>query len=238
VGASAFAHESGIHQHGVLADRLTYEIMRSEEVGADGSQIVLGKHSGRHAFFKAVEELGFELDDAEKQAAFARFKELADRKGIVNSEDVAAIVIAETHVTAADDYALVALEVTGGSGSEPRATVKVELVSAEAAAALGRAPGEVVEATAAGDGMVDASCRAVRAAVGRDGVTLVSFQVTAVSGGIDALGEAMVTVETEDGERFTGRGVSTDIVEASVRAYVDGLNRSRRLTHRASEFRP
>jgi len=238
VGQNAFAHESGIHQHGVLADRLTYEIMRSEDVGADGSQIVLGKHSGRHAFFKAVDELGFELDDAEKQAAFTRFKELADRKGIVSSEDVSAIVIAETHVKAADDYELVEVAAGGSSGEERHARVKVRVIGEDAARAIGVEPGSVVEGSAQGDGMVDASCRAVREAVGRDDVRLVSFQVTAVSGGIDALGEAIVTVSADGGPSFTGRGGSTDIVEASVRAYVDALNRSRRLVHRASEFRP
>ena len=238
VGANAFAHESGIHQHGVLADRLTYEIMASEDVGADGSQIVLGKHSGRHAFFKAVADLGFELDEAEGQRAFRRFKELADRKGIVSSEDVEAIVISETHVKAADDYELISLEVAGGTVAPPRATVGIRLADAEVAAAIGEELGSVVTATASGDGMVDAACGAIRHAVGRDEVTLVSFQVTAVSGGIDALGEVTVTVEVEDQQRFTGRGVSTDIVEASARAYVDALNRSRRLVQRSPEFKP
>jgi 2-isopropylmalate synthase len=238
VGQNAFAHESGIHQHGVLADRLTYEIMRSEDVGADGSQIVLGKHSGRHAFFRAVEDLGFELDEAEAQNAFRRFKELADRKGLVSSEDVQAIVISETHVKADDDYELVSLSVTGGTTASPTAAVEVRVVGPEVAAELGRAAGAVVSAEDSGDGMVDAACGAIRRAVGRDEVALVSFQVSAVTGGIDALGEVTVTVEVEDGQRFTGRGVSTDIVEASARAYLDALNRSRRLVHRAAEFRP
>jgi 2-isopropylmalate synthase len=238
VGRNAFAHESGIHQHGVLADRLTYEIMRSEDVGADGSQIVLGKHSGRHAFFKAVEDLGFELDDAEAQNAFRRFKDLADKKGLVSSEDVQAIVISETHVKADDDYELVSLSVTGGTVAAPTAAVEVRVVDREAAAELGRNAGAVVSAEETGDGMVDAACGAIRHAVGRDEVALVSFQVSAVTGGIDALGEVTVTVEVEDGQRFTGRGVSTDIVEASARAYLDALNRSRRLVHRAAEFRP
>jgi 2-isopropylmalate synthase len=238
VGANAFAHESGIHQHGVLADRLTYEIMNSEDVGAEGSQIVLGKHSGRHAFFRAVDDLGFELDDAEKQNAFRRFKELADRKGLVSSEDVEAIVISETHVKADNDYELVGLQVTGGTDTEPRASVRIRLADDEVAANVGKVKGEVVTAEEAGDGMVDAACRAIRRAVGREDVTLVSFQVQAVSGGIDALGEVTITVEVEDGTRYTGRGVSTDIVEASARAYVDALNRSRRLVHRTPEFKP
>ena len=238
VGENAFAHESGIHQHGVMADRLTYEIMKSEEVGADGSQIVLGKHSGRHAFFKAVEDLGFELDDAEAQNAFRRFKDLADRKGVVSSEDVSAIVIAETHVKADDAYELARLRVSGGSDTDPGAQVEIRLIDAELARERGVEPGSTVHAEAGGDGMVDAACGAIRDAVGRVEVSLVSFQVNAVSAGIDALGEVTVTVEVEDGERFTGRGVSTDIVEASARAYVDALNRSRRLVQRRPEFKP
>jgi 2-isopropylmalate synthase len=113
VGENAFAHESGIHQHGVLADRLTYEIMKSEDVGADGSQIVLGKHSGKHAFKKAIDDLGFELEPEEVAAAFTRFKEVADRKGLVGSDDLSAIVISETHVKADDDYHFVSLTVSG-----------------------------------------------------------------------------------------------------------------------------
>jgi 2-isopropylmalate synthase len=228
VGANAFAHESGIHQHGVLQDRLTYEIMKSEDVGADGSQIVLGKHSGRHAFFKAVTDLGFELEDAELQSAFQRFKALADRKGLVGPEDIRAIVLAETHVSSDDDYEIVDIEVSGGTNTEPRASVQIRI----------RSEGEVRSATDTGDGMVDAACTAIRKAVGREEVRLTSFQVSAVGEGIDALGEVTVTVEVEDGARFTGRGVSTDIVEASARAYVDALNRSRRIVHRAPEFRP
>jgi 2-isopropylmalate synthase len=228
VGANAFAHESGIHQHGVLQDRQTYEIMKSEDVGADGSQIVLGKHSGRHAFKRAVAELGLDVTDDEMQAAFVRFKQLADRKGIVNHEDVRALVLAETHVKADDEYELVSLRVAGGTGVDPTATVEVRIASED----------RTVTGEATGDGMVDATCDAIRRAVDRDGVSLTSFQVSAVTPGIDALGEVIVTVEVEDGARFTGRGVSTDIVEASGRAYLDALNRSRRIVHRSREFRP
>ena len=238
VGRNAFAHESGIHQHGVLADRLTYEIMDSADVGADGSQIVLGKHSGRHAFFKAVEELGFDLPPEEAQSVFVRFKVLADRKGEISSEDVRALVLAETHVTATDDYELVSLSVSSGTDTAPHAAVAVKLVGADVAADQGKDAGEVVTAEADGDGMVDAACGAIRTATGRDDASLVAFQVGAVTGGIDALGEVTVTVEVVDGQRFTGRGVSTDIVEASARAYLDALNRSRRLVHRSEEFAP
>ncbi len=228
VGNNAFAHESGIHQHGVLQERLTYEIMRSEDVGADGSQIVLGKHSGRHAFRKAVEEIGFELTDDEFANAFRRFKLLADRKGIVSTKDVEALIIAETHVKEADEYELVSLDVSGGTDVPPHAAVKVRVGTDDT----------VTEAESSGDGMVDAACDAIRRAVGRDEVTLISFQVAAVTEGIDALGEVTVQVEVDDGARFTGRGVSTDIVEASARAYIDALNRSRRIQHRSEEFRP
>ena len=238
VGRNAFAHESGIHQHGVLADRLTYEIMDSEAVGAGGSQIVLGKHSGRHAFFKAVEELGFDLQPEEAQSVFVRFKQLADRKGEIGTDDLRALVLAETHVTATDDYELVSLSVSSGTDVQPRAEVAVRLIGPDAAAAAGEDTGAVVTAALDGDGMVDAACAAIRQATGRDDARLVSFQVGAVTGGIDALGEVTVTVEVVDGQRFTGRGVSTDIVEASARAYLDALNRSRRLVHRSEEFAP
>ncbi len=245
VGANAFAHESGIHQHGVLADRQTYEIMKTEDVGADGSQIVLGKHSGRHAFRDAVAELGFELDEDEIARTFARFKDLADRKKEVTTKDIEAIVAAEMHVPVADEYALVSLTVSGGTDADPSATVSVS-----------GPDGVVREATASGDGMVDAACGAIRRAVAPtmergqvapamerdqvdpDGIRMVSFDVAAVTEGVDALGDVTIQVEVGDGQRFTGRGVSTDIVEASARAYLDALNRSLRITPRGSDFRP
>jgi 2-isopropylmalate synthase len=232
VGENAFAHESGIHQHGVLADRLTYEIMRSEDVGAAGSQIVLGKHSGRHAFFNAVAELGLELDRAEAQAAFDRFKELADRKGLVSSEDLAAILASTGPAEAPDDDALVGIEVSSGTGRTPSATVRLRLHAEDGVEA------REVEVDETGDGMVDAACRAIRRGLGREDVVLVSYQVGAVTGGLDALAEVTVTIQDEGGARFTGRGVSTDVVEASARAYVDALNRSRRIVGRGAEFRP
>jgi len=228
VGDNAFAHESGIHQHGVLQDRQTYEIMKSEDVGADGSQIVLGKHSGRHGFKKAVaEDLGLTLTDEEFQRAFTRFKLLADRKGIVSLEDVEALVHEGAMATHDDDFELASFEVSSGSDRAPSATVGLHKVG----------NGELLTATAEGDGMVDAACRAIRDAVGRHDAVLTSFNVGAVGSGIDALGEVTVQVRVEDGSVFTGRGVSTDIVEASARAYVDALNRSRRITQRSNEFR-
>lgn len=228
VGENAFAHESGIHQHGVLQDRQTYEIMKSEDVGAGGSKIVLGKHSGRHAFKDAVVELGFDLDDTEFQAAFVAFKELADRKGEIGRDDLRALVVAGTSVTEDDEYSIMSYSASGGTHTSPMATVEIRM----------RSTGDTTTGTASGDGMVDAVCSAIRDATARTEVRLVGFQVTGVGEGIDALGEVQVTVSVHEGERFTGRGVSTDIVEASARAYLDALNRSRRITHRQAEFRP
>ncbi len=233
VGDNAFAHESGIHQHGVLADRLTYEIMRSEDVGASGSQIVLGKHSGRHAFFKAVEELGHSLTDDEGAAAFQRFKELADRKGLVSSEDLEAILITTGPLDPSDEDRLVSINVSAVTGETPKASIVLALHGDPEA---GTEPREVT-VDAEGDGMVDAVCKAIRAGLGRPDVRLGTYQVGAVTGGLDALAEVMVTVTDEQGATFTGRGVSTDVVEASGRAYLDALNRSRRLVTRTAEFR-
>jgi len=216
----------------VLADRLTYEIMRSEDVGAAGSQIVLGKHSGRHAFFKAAGELGYELGDEEGRAAFQRFKDLADRKGLVNSEDLAAILVSATTPETGEDDELVALHVASGTETEPHAKVVLRLHGDEE---TGVAPREVT-VEASGDGMVDAVCKAIRSALDRPDVRLVTYQVGAVTGGLDALAEVTVTITDEQDARFTGRGVSTDVVEASARAYLDALNRSRRIVRRGGEF--
>jgi 2-isopropylmalate synthase len=233
VGENAFAHESGIHQHGVLADRLTYEIMRSEDVGAAGSQIVLGKHSGRHAFFKAVEELGHSLTEAGGAVAFQRFKELADRKGIVSSEDLEAILVSAGPADTSADDRLVSIRLSAATGETPRAEVVLELHGDEE---TGTEPRQVT-VEAEGDGMVDAVCKAIRAGLERPHVRLGTYQVGAVTGGLDALAEVLVTVADEQGATFTGRGVSTDVVEASAIAYLDALNRSRRLVTRSAEFR-
>jgi len=233
VGDNAFAHESGIHQHGVLADRLTYEIMRSEDVGAVGSQIVLGKHSGRHAFFKAIEELGHTLSDDDGAVAFQRFKELADRKGLVSSEDLEAILVSAGPADTSGDDRLVSIRVASATGETPKAEIVLELHGEPESTEESRR----VSVESEGDGMVDAVCKAIRAGLGRPDVRLVTYQVGAVTGGLDALAEVMVTVADEQGSTFTGRGVSTDVVEASGLAYLDALNRSRRLVTRSAEFR-
>jgi 2-isopropylmalate synthase len=217
VGRNAFAHESGIHQHGVLADRLTYEIMRAEDVGAVGAQIVLGKHSGRHAFAKALADLGYTLAGDDLARAFARFKELADRKVELTDMDLEAIVADEVGAAGEEAYELLSLQVSGGTAATPTASVRIR-----------RARDDVlINEAAIGDGMVDAVCGAIRRATGIE-ATLATYNVAAVTGGIDALGDVTVQVDV-DGQRFTGRGVSTDIVEASGHAFLSALNKSVRL---------
>jgi 2-isopropylmalate synthase len=220
VGRNAFAHESGIHQHGVLQDRQTYEIMRAEDIGVTGAQIVLGKHSGRHAFARQLSELGHELAPDELARAFTRFKELADRKVELTDVDLEAIVADEVSASDDDMYELQSLQVSGGTATAPTATVRVRRT----------ADNVTIDESAMGDGMVDAACGAIRRAVGIE-ARLVTFNVAAVTGGIDALGDVTVQVEV-DGRRITGRGVSTDIVEASARAFLSAINRSARLRHR------
>jgi 2-isopropylmalate synthase len=218
VGANAFAHESGIHQHGVLQDKMTYEIMDAEEIGLEGGQIVLGKHSGRHAFTDQLQKMGYELDRDELQRAFVRFKELADRKIQITDKDIEAIVADEMR-TVGDTWELESIEVSGGTGMESRATVRI------------RAPGgEEITESASGDGMIDAACGALNRATDSD-AALASFSVGAVTGGTDALGDVTVQVEMS-GDRYTGRGVSTDVVEASARAYLNAINRATRLGRR------
>ena len=223
VGANAFAHESGIHQHGVLQDRMTYEIMDAEEIGFEGGKIVLGKHSGRHAFTAELEKMGYELSREEIQRAFERFKDLADRKIQISDSDIEAIVADEMR-TADDMWELVDLTLVGGTTVEPRATVRVKTPG-----------GDVVQESASGDGMVDAACGAIVRATGVE-ARLISFTVGAVTSGTEALGDVTVQIDI-DGDRYTGRGVSTDVVEASARAFLNAVNRGVRLgkRHRAHD---
>jgi 2-isopropylmalate synthase len=218
VGANAFAHESGIHQHGVLQDRMTYEIMDAEEIGYEGGKIVLGKHSGRHAFSSELEKMGYELSKEELQRAFERFKELADRKIQISDSDIEAIVADEMR-SAGDLWELVDLTLVGGTTVEPRATVRVR-----------NPDGETLQESASGDGMIDAACGAIVRATGVE-AKLLSFTVGAVTAGTEALGDVTVQIEI-DGDRFTGRGVSTDVVEASARAFLNAINRAARVGKR------
>jgi 2-isopropylmalate synthase len=219
VGRNAFAHEAGIHQHGVLSNPLTYEIMDVASVGLSESEIVLGKHSGRHALRNALVQLGYELDRDQLDQAFVRFKEVADRKGRISAMDLEAIVGDEMRVEAeGGGYRLEELHFQGGTGGEPRARVVV------------RDPeGELRPAEAGGDGPVDALMRAIDAAVGSAG-TLLEYHVSAVTSGRDALGEARVICEI-DGRRFAGQSVSTDVLEASAIAYLRAVDASRHAEH-------
>jgi 2-isopropylmalate synthase len=224
VGRNAFAHESGIHQHGVLAERSTYEIIDAERVGQTGRQIVLGKHSGRHAFADTLARMGIHVQGDTLNAAFGRFKELADRKVEITEADLEAIVAEELGTSLESAYCLEALEVVGGTVGVPRARV-----------VLGR-DGTKTEASAEGDGMIDAACQAIREATGVE-ARLTGFNVSSVTGGVDALGDVVVQLEA-GGLRVSGRGVSTDVVEASARAYLNAVNRILRARARSQAARP
>ena len=216
VGSSAFAHESGIHQHGVLSNRATYEIMDPVEVGLEGNRIVLGKHSGRHAFDAALHEMGYDLSADALNLVFARFKELADRKIELTDQDLEAIVSEEVgrskRAEGAEEWVLETIEFTGGRDVAPKATVRM------------RRGEQVIEESAKGNGPIDAVCSAVQRASGVY-AKLITFNVAAITGGTDALGDVVVQVEI-DGRRVTGRGVSVDTVEASGLAYLAAINRS------------
>jgi 2-isopropylmalate synthase len=221
VGRNAFAHEAGIHQHGVLEERTTYEIMDPTAVGQAGSQIVLGKHSGRHAFADTLAKMGLTLSGDALNQAFTRFKELADRKVEITDADLEAIVAEELGVSAHDAFEIASLEFRGGNVGA--ASAEVVLVRT--------ADGEKVEATATGDGMIDAAGQAIRQATGVDG-RLTDFNVSSVTGGVDALGDVVIQFESE-GTKVSGRGVSTDVVEASARAFLNAVNKVLRIRDRA-----
>jgi 2-isopropylmalate synthase len=210
VGRNAFAHESGIHQDGVLKERATYEIMDATTVGLDSNAIVLGKHSGRHALKQALEDLGFTVTGQALNQAFARFKEIADRKKQVTAMDLEAIVTDELREEVAG-YTLEWFDVEASSRRPPHATVGL------------RSPeGQELQGSFTGDGPVDAIFRAINTATGIE-AKLREFRVDAVTGGQDALGETSVVLEL-DGRSASGQGVSTDIIEAAGRAYVRALS--------------
>jgi len=218
VGRNAFAHEAGIHQHGVLADRETYEVIDASEVGQEAAQIVLGKHSGRHAFADTLEKMGMHVQGDALNAAFVRFKELADKKIEITEADLEAIVAEELGAGIVHRYSVHELELHGGTATKPSARV-----------VLGFGDGKV-EATGSGDGMIDAAIAAISEATGVSG-TVGNFQVSSVTGGSDALGAVAITVDS-DGRKVTGRGVATDVVEASARAYLNAVNKLVRLRER------
>jgi 2-isopropylmalate synthase len=224
VGRNAFAHESGIHQDGVLKERSTYEIMDATTVGLDANSIVLGKHSGRHALKSALEELGFEVSGQVLNTAFKRFKDIADKKKQVTALDLEALVTDELR-DELRSYTLEWFDVEASTRRPPHATVEL------------RTPdGDLVQGDFTGDGPVDAIFRAINAASKRD-ARLREFHIGSVTGGQDALGEASVVLELA-GQSAGGQGVSTDIIEAAALAYVRALSNAERRVLAAAETPP
>jgi len=210
VGANAFAHESGIHTDGLLKDKITYEIMTPESVGLKKSTLVLGKHSGRHALKDDLKKRGYELPDEDLNKVFTRFKELADKKKNLYDEDLETIV-AEVVLRAPDNYKLINMNVVSGSFAIPTATVQMEV------------KGELIKDVGMGDGPVDAAFKTI-AKITKTKSTLLKYSVDAITGGTDAQGVVTVRLE-EDGKEMVGRGAHTDIIMASVLAYINALNR-------------
>jgi 2-isopropylmalate synthase len=210
VGRNAFAHESGIHQDGVLKERTTYEIMDARTVGLETNSIVLGKHSGRHALRQALEDLGYKVSGQALNTAFKRFKEIADRKKHVTAMDLEALVTDEIREQS-EAYNLASFEVHDASGEPPVAKVSVTTPD-----------GETVSGEGTGDGAVDALLQAINSATGIPAV-LKEYHVDAVTQDTDALGEVSVLVELE-GRLASGQSVSTDTLEASARAYLRGVS--------------
>jgi len=211
VGANAFAHESGIHQDGLLKEKMTYEIIRPESVGVGKTHIVLGKHSGRHAFKAKLEELGYRPTEVELDQAFERLKRLADQKKEIFEEDLETIITEEMD-RPEEAYRLVSLHVESGTETTPTATVEL---------AMGE---KTVKAVGKGDGPVDAVYRTI-ASLTQTKSRLASYIVKGIAGGTDALGEVTVTIE-EDGKSVMGHGADTDIIIASARAYLNALNKA------------
>jgi 2-isopropylmalate synthase len=210
VGANAFSHSSGIHVDGFLKQRDTYEIMRPEDVGMAESRVVLTARTGRHGLLDRLTKLGHPLSEAELDQAYKRFLLVADKKQEVFDEDLLAILHDEIHPVPAA-FELQYLHIYSGTSAIPTATVKV-LVK-----------GEPREGAAIGDGPVDALCRAI-AQVTQTSARLHRYEIRGVTSGTEAMGEVTIQLE-ERGRRVAGRGASTDVIEASAKAYIDGLNK-------------
>lgn len=212
VGQNAFAHEAGIHQHGILQERTTYEIMRPADVGYTGQNLVLGKHSGRHAFKDRVAELGFSLDDEAMQKAFEDFIALADKKKEVYDSDIIALIESRSDDVPAR-WKLVSFHTSAGSSAVPTATLELQCEDKD-----------VTCDAAIGDGPIDAVFRALERVMGTE-ARLEDFRVNSVSEGKDAMGEVRVTINVL-GLHYHGKGVSTDVIEAAAVAYLQALNKA------------
>ncbi len=211
VGDNAFAHESGIHQHGMLQNKETYEIMTPESIGLNTSKIILGKHSGKHAFEDRVKSLGYELDESELKQAYSAFKDLSDKKKAIYDRDIDAIISKET-VQIESILKLDSFMIQSGNKIPATSTLKLSL------------RGEAFTDACVGDGPIDASFKVIEKAVGEP-IKLIDYRINAVTEGKDALGESVVIIEI-NGERFRGRGLSTDIVESSILAYLEAANKA------------
>lgn len=212
VGANAFAHESGIHQHGVLSEKSTYEIMKPESIGLGQNRMVLGKLSGRHAFEERLKEMGYTTLTPEGiQQAFEKFKSLADKKKVVLDKDIEALI--EEKVSEVPEiFELDSFQITSGNKSVATSTISLKRND------------NIITEAATGDGPVDAAFNAIERAVGIS-FTLDDYSLRAVTEGKDALGEVTVRI-SKDGKHFVGRGVSTDVIESGVRAYLNAINRA------------
>ncbi|MEG0314691.1 MAG: 2-isopropylmalate synthase [Erysipelotrichaceae bacterium] len=211
IGANAFAHESGIHQHGMLAKKETYEIMSPCTIGIPENKMVLGKHSGKHAFKDRLISLGYDLNDNEIEKAFIDFKSLADKKKVVNDKDIEALLSISNKLEVQEVYSLVGFVVNSGSVISATATVKL---------AMGE---EEIEMVAKGSGPIDAAFQAINM-ITNTKATLDNYAINSVSEGEDALGDVTVNVHYND-QKITGRGMSTDIIEASINAYLNAINK-------------
>lgn len=219
VGANAFAHEAGIHQHGVLMDKETYEIMTPESIGLNTNKLVLGKHSGRHAFVARLKELGYDLTKEDIEKAFIRFKALADKKKQIFDEDLDAIV-ADEIIRIPEAIKLLQMNVSSGSFAAPTATVELEV------------HGRKKKAAVMGDGPVDATFKAIKKLT-RMQPKLINFSVGSITGGTDAQGECTVRLEL-DGHEVLGQGAHSDIIVASAKAFINALNKGLSAAERSS----
>lgn len=210
VGGNAFSHSSGIHVDGFLKERLTYEIMRPEDVGISESRVVLTARTGRHGLRDRLKKLGYTLSQQELNQAYQRFLTVADKKQEVFDEDLVAIVRDEIHPLP-ETYQLEYLHIYSGTSAIPTATVRLRIKE------------EMREGAAIGDGPVDAVCKAI-SVVTKTSAKLVKYEIQAVTSGTEAMGEVKVQLE-ESGRKVIGRGASTDVIEASAKAYIDGLNK-------------
>ncbi len=210
VGANAFSHEAGIHQHGVLANKSTYEIMSPESIGLKSNTMVLGKHSGRHSFVKHLKDLGFNLSNEKTDEAFVKFKELADKKKKVYDRDIIAIAMEEA-VKSPETFNLKSFAINTGTVVSSTATIALE------------SEGKIYEEVAIGDGPIDASYNAIKKIMSVE-AELLEYKINAVTEGMDAQGEAMVKVKSND-KIYRGHGLSTDIIKSSIEAYLVAMNR-------------